>query len=276
MRSQSPDPAIEREFREWLQSRGRPAHSRRTAARNAALFLPYLQPGMRLLDVGCGPGSITIGLAQAVAPGEVIGIDTNPHSLEVASAAAGAGGMTNVRFQEADLHRLPFEAASFDAVFAHAVLQHVPDPERAVESLARALKPGGMMGLADADWDGFLIWPAPPAMRRAVRLMREVRKQSGGDFRVGKKLGWLLAQAGLTDVRASVVTGTEGDAVTTRMNGEHWAGYYGSPELRRMLPALGIATEAELKAASDAWRAWGDAPGALAARNWCQAVGRKP
>jgi SAM-dependent methyltransferase len=230
---------------------------------------------MRLLDAGCGPGSITIGLAQAVAPGEVIGIDANSQPLEAARAAAESAGVTNVRFEQADLYRLPFEEASFDAVFAHAVLQHVPDPERAVHSLARVLKPGGVMGLADADWDGFLIWPAPPAMRRAVRLMREVRKHSGGDFRVGKKLGWLLAEAGLIDVRTTVVTGVEGDALTTRMNGDHWAQYYGSPELRRMLPALGIATETELEAASNAWQAWGATPGACAARNWCQAVGRK-
>ena len=275
MRSLSPDPAIEREFRAWLHAAHSPAFSRRTAARNAAFFLPELRPGMRLLDAGCGPGSITVGLAQAVAPGEVIGIDANPKAVEAASAAAEAAGVTNVRFEVVDLHRMPFEDESFDAVFAHAVLQHVPDPERAVGALARVVRPGGVIGLADADWDGFLIWPTPPAMRRALRLMRELRKHSGGDFRVGKKLGRLMALAGCVDIRATVVTGTEGDAATTRYNGEHWARYYGSPELRRMLPALGIATEAELEGASAAWRAWGETPGALAARNWCHAVGRK-
>jgi SAM-dependent methyltransferase len=231
---------------------------------------------MRLLDAGCGPGSITIGLAQAIAPGEAVGIDANPRAVEAATSAATAAGVSNVSFQVHDLHRVPFPDGAFDAVFAHAVLQHVPDPQRAVRALARLVRPGGVIGLADADWDGFLLWPAPPAMRRALRIMREVRKHSGGDFRVGKKLGRLLARAGLVDVRANVVTGVEGDAVTTRMNGDHWARYYGSPELRRLLPAMGIATEEELEEASSAWQAWGETPGALAARNWCQAVGRKP
>lgn len=283
MRSSSQSPAtgqeafaIEREFRAWLHVAHSPAHSRRTAAVNAAFFLPELRPGMRLLDAGCGPGSITIGLAQAVAPGEVIGIDANPNAVDAARTAAEAAGITNARFEVADLHRVPFEDESFDAVFAHAVLQHVPDAARAVRLLARVVKPGGLMALADADWDGFLIWPTPRAMRRAVRLMRELRKHSGGDYRVGKKLGRLLAQAGMVEIRASVVTGTEGDAATTLFNGDHWAGYYGSPELRRMLPSLGIATEAQLEEASAAWRAWGETPGALAARNWCHALGRKP
>jgi ubiquinone/menaquinone biosynthesis C-methylase UbiE len=275
MRPSSPDPAVEREFRAWLHSAHSPAFSRRTASRNAAFLLPELRSGMRVLDAGCGPGSITIGLAQTVAPGEVVGIDANPTALEAARAAAAAAGVTNLRFEVGDLHRMPFADESFDAVFAHAVLQHVPDPERAVQALARVVKPGGVIGLADADWDGFLIWPTPRAMRRALRLMRDLRKLSGGDFRVGKKLGRLLAQSGCVDVRSSVVTGTEGDATTTRYNGEHWARYYGSEALRRMLPALGIATEAEIEEASAAWRAWGETPGALAARNWCQAVGRK-
>lgn len=272
----STDPAIEREFREWLHSAHSPAHSRRTAALNAAFFLPELQPGMHLLDAGCGPGSITVGLAQAVAPGEVVGIDANPVAVDAARSAATAAGVTNARFEVADLYRLPFEDASFDAVFAHAVLQHVPDPERGVGSLARVLKPGGVMGLADADWDGSFTWPSSPAMRRAERLMREVRKHSGGDFRVGKKLGRLLAQAGLEDVRSSASAGYEGDEPATRRNGEFWSRYYGSADLRRMLPALGVATEAALEEASAVWREWGETPGAFSARFWCRAVGRKP
>ncbi|MGH2627567.1 MAG: methyltransferase domain-containing protein, partial [Anaerolineales bacterium] len=78
MRPVSPDPAVEREFREWLYEAHSPAHARRTAAFNAAFFLPELRPGMRLLDAGCGAGSITLGLAQAVAPAETVGIDANP------------------------------------------------------------------------------------------------------------------------------------------------------------------------------------------------------
>jgi ubiquinone/menaquinone biosynthesis C-methylase UbiE len=91
----------------------------RTAAQNADFFLPHLRPGMRLLDAGCGQGSITIGLADAVAPGEVVGLDRDPEQVERARALAAERGVTNVRFEVGDAYALPFPDASFDAVFAH-------------------------------------------------------------------------------------------------------------------------------------------------------------
>src|SRR5262249_34936469 len=94
----------------------------RTAAKEAAFFLPHLRPGMQLLDVGCGPGSITLGLAGVVGPGVVVGIDVDPTQVEQARALALERGVTNVRFEVADLYRLPFPDGSFDAAFAHTVI----------------------------------------------------------------------------------------------------------------------------------------------------------
>jgi ubiquinone/menaquinone biosynthesis C-methylase UbiE len=80
----------------------------RTAARQAAFFLPYLQSGMRLLDCGCGPGTITLGLAEVVAPGEVIGIDIGAAQIEDARLAAARREITNLRFEVASVYELPF------------------------------------------------------------------------------------------------------------------------------------------------------------------------
>ena len=104
----------------------------RTASSHAAFFLPHLKPGMRILDCGCGPGSITVGLAQAVAPGEAVGIDIGSSSLEAAAALASEQGVSNVRFEEADIYDLPFPDESFDAAFSHNVLAHLTDPLAAV------------------------------------------------------------------------------------------------------------------------------------------------
>src|SRR5262249_44921155 len=128
----------------------------RVAAREAAFFLPHLRPGMALLDCGCGPGSITVGLAEAVAPGRVVGVDREPKALAVARAQAAGRGVTNVRFEEGDVHALPFADATFDAAFAHALLEHVRDPAAALAELYRVVKPGGVVGVRSPD-QGLLL-----------------------------------------------------------------------------------------------------------------------
>ncbi len=105
----------------------------REAARQAAFLLPHLRSGMALLDCGCGPGTITLGLAEAVAPGEVVGIDLEPGMVELAKGFAKERGIANARFEVADIGELPFPDDSFDAVFSCAVLEHLADPLQALK-----------------------------------------------------------------------------------------------------------------------------------------------
>ena len=149
-------------YEAWLRQVHRPAQARRTAERSAAFLLPHLHPGVRLLDAGCGPGVITLGLAEAVATGEAIGIDTSPEAIASACATASSLGRRDVRFLTADVTALPFADASFDAVFCHAVLQHLRDPLSALREFRRVLSPGGVIGVADADIDGSIIAPSDP------------------------------------------------------------------------------------------------------------------
>ena len=108
------------------------AHARRRAEVEAWFLLPRLRPGMRLLDAGCGPGTVTAGLARAVAPGEVVGIDVAPGVLDHARAHAAGEGVGNVTFGEGDVYALDHPDASFDAVYANQLLQHLTDPVRAL------------------------------------------------------------------------------------------------------------------------------------------------
>ena len=151
-------------YETWLREAHAPAHARRTAERNAAFLLPHLKPGMRLIDAGCGAGSITIGLAKAVAPGEAVGVDLSDVSIERARALADERGAGNCTFDIADASALPFEDATFDAAFAHAMLQHVEFPLDVLRELRRVLRPGGVIGVADADRDGWIMAPQPPAL----------------------------------------------------------------------------------------------------------------
>ena len=116
---------------------------RRNAAECTANLLPHLRPGMRLLDLGCGPGTISVGLADAVAPSEMHGIDMEPTQVEIAGAAATAGGHANARFRTSDAANLPFEDTAFDVAHCHALLNHMPDTRAVVAEAKRVLKPGG-------------------------------------------------------------------------------------------------------------------------------------
>jgi len=93
---------------------------RRNAETSAAYLLPHLKPGMRVLDFGCGPGTISMGLAEAVEPGELHGIDMEESQIEMARVAASAGGHRNATFQTADVTDLPFEDNSFDVAHCNA------------------------------------------------------------------------------------------------------------------------------------------------------------
>jgi len=128
----------------------------RTASQAAAFLLPHLRAGMHVLDAGCGPGSISLGLAAAVAPGEVVGIDIQPSQVEQARALAAQRGVTNVRFEASNVYELPFPDGFFDAAFANSVLQHLREPVRTLAELRRVLRPGGIAGVCDRD-----IWGAP-------------------------------------------------------------------------------------------------------------------
>ena len=120
----------------------------RTAANEGAFFLPFLRPGMRVLDVGCGPGSITLGLAEKIAPGEIVGIDFQESQIAQAKALAASRGVENARFEIGDVYHLPFPDASFDAAFAHIVLMHIREPLRALKEKRRVLSQAALPGFA--------------------------------------------------------------------------------------------------------------------------------
>jgi SAM-dependent methyltransferase len=263
----------ERDYIAWLVRQHRPAHGRRTAERHAAFFLPLLRPGMALLDVGCGPGSITLGLARAVSPGRCTGLDSDADVI--AAAREMARDQANLTFEHADAEQLPFADQTFDAVFMHAVLQHLDDPAAVLGEAWRVLKPGGVIGVADADFGGSIIAPASGPLEQAIGLMARLRRGRGDPF-VGRKLGSLLAAAHFADVHTSAAADCDGTAEATGRVGAFQSAYFGATELQAYAVASGLATTAQCEAMSRAWLEWGRAPGAMWARFWCYATARKP
>jgi SAM-dependent methyltransferase len=248
-----------RDYERFLRARHRPAHGRRTAERWAGFLLPHLRPGMRLLDLGCGPGSITAGLAGGLT---AVGVDIAPVAIESVPVAA------------ADAAALPFPDSRFDALYANALLQHVADPLAVLREARRVARPGAVIGVGDADWGGALVHPADPAIDRGVAVRAALR--SGGDVRVGRELRGLLTEAGFERAEASATGTADGTASAVERVAALESSWFGAPEVVAYVAEQGIADPDEMAAIAAAWDRWGEHPGAFAARFWVTALGWAP
>ncbi len=175
---------------------------RRRLQRDGTFFLPFLFAGAKVLDCGCGPGTITCDIGDRVGgSGTVIGLDAAPSQIEVARDRAARLGQGNVQFQTGDVYALPFADESFDCVFSHALLEHLAEPVRAMQEFHRVLKPGGWVGVRVPDWGAFLYSPETPALMSAIKCFTERQNARGGDVRCGHKLRDYALAAGFRDVK---------------------------------------------------------------------------
>ena len=234
------------------------AHSRRGAADSAAYLLAHLRAGMDLLDVGCGPASITADLAERVAPGRVVALDAAADALEAARATLRERGLSEqVELTSGDVMALPFEDASFDVVHAHQVLQHLADPVGALAEMRRVTRPGGIVAVRDAVYSAMTWFPEPAGMEQWRSVYMATARANGGEPDAGSRLlSWARA-AGFTDVTASASTWCYATPTDRAWQSQTWA--------QRCLTSfgpraveLGLADRADLETMAQAWRQWGD------------------
>ncbi len=233
------------------------SHTWRTAANSAAYLLDSIEPHMRILDIGCGPGTITADLAALVPDGRVTGVDRAPGILEQARATAAERGLTNVDFAVADVHALDYPDDTFCVVHAHQVLQHVGDPVRALREMKRVTRPGGFVAVRDSDYAAMTWYPASQGMDDWLDLYERVARANGGEPDAGRRLkSWALT-AGLTDITATSATWTFASAEERAW----WSGLWADRTLASAYADLAVegghATEEQLRAVSEAWREWG-------------------
>ncbi|MGI9647819.1 MAG: methyltransferase domain-containing protein, partial [Acidimicrobiia bacterium] len=182
------------------------SHAARTAEEAAAFLLPHLTPGMRLLDLGCGPGSITVGLARYVAPAPTIGIDQSQDALGAAAALAVEKRVGNVEFRRADVYELPFDDGSFDVVYGHQLMQHLADPVTALIEARRVLSSGGYLAVRDADYQTMTHHPHDPMLDKWLEGYRNLARQNGGEPDAGRRLVEWVRAAGFDHIHATAST----------------------------------------------------------------------
>jgi 2-polyprenyl-3-methyl-5-hydroxy-6-metoxy-1,4-benzoquinol methylase len=234
------------------------SHRWRTADNSAAYLLPRLRGGQRLLDVGCGPGTLTADLARRVAPGEVVGVDTAPQVVDEARSHSAAAGVTNTEFVSADFRDAGFAAGSFDVVHAHQVLQHLADPVGALAAMAALTRPGGLVAARDSDYSAFCWWPPEPGLDRWLEIYLAVARRNGAEPDAGRRLRAWARAAGLADVLYSTSTWTFTSAEDRRWWADLWAERSVGSAFAEQAVAYGIATPAELREIARGWPAWAD------------------
>ncbi|MGO2745575.1 class I SAM-dependent methyltransferase [Microbacterium sp.] len=232
------------------------SHNNRTIANSAEYLRPHLTPDASLLDVGAGPGTITVDLAAHVA--HVTATEIGESELALSQTLAAERGLSNIDFGVEDAHALSFPDASFDIVHAHQVLQHVADPVQALREMRRVTKPGGIVAARDADYAGFFWFPLLPELDEWLRLYREAARANGGEPDAGRRLlSWARA-AGFEEVTATASTWCYATPEERAWWGGMWADRILESALARQLVDSAMASRADLLRISDAWRAWAD------------------
>ena len=249
---------------------------RYTAESQAGHLLPRLERGQRALDFGCGPGNLSLGLASAVAPGEMHGVDMEESQIRLARSIAEAGGFDNAIFHVADIADLPFEDEFFDVAHSHQVLTSIPDTRGALEEVRRTMKPGGLISCRELVTLGCFTYPDYGVMAEAWRIFQDLLEADDGHPMMGRELKRHLAEAGFEDISVSVDYDVYDSAEDIEFIYGVASQWFLSDEVMDAAMKYGAATEELRDRIRDAYARWREHPGAFCALAHGTAIARKP
>jgi SAM-dependent methyltransferase len=236
------------------------SHRWRTPENSAGYLIQRLPATARVLDVGCGPGTITVGLAALAAQGEVVGMDASQDVLAEARAEADRRSQANVRFETGDVYELRFADGTFDVVHAHQVLQHLSDPVAALREMARVCRPGGIVAARDSDYGGMIWYPADEELDEWRSLYQQVARATGGEPDAARHLLAWARSAGLAEIEASASAWCYAGPHDRPWWGALWAERVMSSAFADRVREHGLASTQDLERLSAAWRRFAASP----------------
>ncbi|MGB7448064.1 MAG: methyltransferase domain-containing protein [Ornithinimicrobium sp.] len=236
------------------------SHRWRTVENSAAYLTPRIRNSSRILDVGCGPGTVTVDFARTVGAGSVVGVDRSQTVIDEARLVAEQAGVSNVDFRVGDVYSLgsSFDhvGPAFDIVHAHQVLQHLSDPVRALREMSRMCTPEGVVAVRDSDYSGFTWYPALPQLDQWLRLYQQTARANGAEPDAGRRLKAWARMAGLKVVASSASVWCFSSPRDVAWWGELWAERVVASDIAEQAVAQGLASAADLQDLADGWRQW--------------------
>ena len=246
----------------------------RTVNRDAAFVIPHLRPGMRLVDFGCGAGSLTCGFARLVAPADVLGFDVSEQAIDRARSLAQQSGVSNVQFSVSNINALELPPESFDVAHFSGVLMHLKDPERALQLAFRSLKSGGILAAREAQKTGdWFSGPCAEAIALYDSIVIEVHRARGGDPFVGKRLAGLAREVGF--VRLESTPSYSAALSNVRATATTLLALLKQPEFRATALDGGLSAE-RLDRLGEDISSWAESEDSIAAFAECTVIGWKP
>ena len=253
--------------------------ARRRAAGNeegdAGFFSAHLNAGMSVVDCGCGPGSVTVGFAEIVAPGQVLGLDLGESQVETARTIAAEQDVQNVRFDVGSIYQVPAPDRSFDAAYTQFVLEFLRDPLDGLKEIHRVMKTGGVVGVKTQDWDSLVMWPRDPTVEEAWELGMRLWRHNGGDPHVGRRLLQLLRMAGFSQIEVVAQAFTGQKSGDTGRVGAGMCNTLLEPNSADQMIDLGWVDQGRVEEMRAAVNRWEQHPDAFRAYLWCQALAWK-
>jgi SAM-dependent methyltransferase len=165
----------------------------------------YLYPGAEVLDVGCGPGPITLDIAAEVYPGSVVGVDAAEKTIDQATKLAERFGVRNVTFRVGDAHCLEFAPGTFDIAYSSNLLVWLRDPVRVLEEQKRVTRQGGWVAAGIGDWGTIVIHPPCPAFEKWLAALPHLNDPSDTEifvsFNLGREAVALFSRAGFHEIK---------------------------------------------------------------------------